>query len=208
VPDQYGQGHCYAHTAENIVINGEPLDSRSTYKIAVNDYIAQGGSGFKVLKRNTTRIETGISLRDSLIGYMQGFCTCDDINAGKSFSKTGDPCGELVDGQYVVSEGIKGFCQQAQSFADLLKSASGSCTCLDVIQGNTEACGQISDEQKAQCTAQSGPVLAKCSCVQALDPTNTTCGHVTQEVINFCKSPTGLAIATGYEDGRIGRRVK
>ncbi len=39
----------------------------------------RGGSGFLVLERNTTRIESGIPLRDSLIGFMQNFCTCDDL---------------------------------------------------------------------------------------------------------------------------------
>jgi hypothetical protein len=207
IPDEFGQGHCYAHPATDIEMNGQPLDPLLTYKVAVNDYIAQGGSGFKVLKRNTTRIETGISLRDSLIGYMQAFCSCEDINAGSAVGKNGQPCGTLRDGAYVVDDATKGFCQKAASFEELLASKSGSCTCLDVIEGNP-ACGEVTDEQRATCTAQAGPVLSKCNCIEALDPTNTTCGHVTQEVINFCQHPTGLAIAAGYEDGRIGRRVK
>jgi hypothetical protein len=41
------------------------------YRAAVNDYIANGGSGFVVLKRNTTKFNTGISLRDSLIDYVR-----------------------------------------------------------------------------------------------------------------------------------------
>ncbi len=45
---------CWAHPAIDIQINGKPLDPNGTYRIAVNDYIAKGGSGFKVLKRNTT----------------------------------------------------------------------------------------------------------------------------------------------------------
>src|SRR5207249_5112090 len=40
------------------------------YRVAVNDYIANGGSGFAVLKRNTTKFNTGISLRDALIDFM------------------------------------------------------------------------------------------------------------------------------------------
>jgi len=207
IPDEFGQGRCYAHSASDIQINGEPLEPLGTYKIAVNDYIAIGGSGFKVLKRNTTRFETGISLRDSLIGYMQAFCSCDDINAGRTVNKNGQPCGTLENGVYTVDDASKAFCQQTASFQDLLQSKSGSCTCLEVLQGSA-ACGQITDEQRATCSALPGPVLSKCSCVQALDPTNTTCGHVTQEVINFCSHPTGVAMAVGYEDGRIGRRVK
>ncbi|MBX3161028.1 MAG: bifunctional metallophosphatase/5'-nucleotidase [Deltaproteobacteria bacterium] len=43
-----------------------PLIPTSLYRVAVNDYIAAGGSGFQVLKRNTSKQDTGISLRDSL----------------------------------------------------------------------------------------------------------------------------------------------
>jgi len=55
------------------------------YRVAVNDYIAAGGSGFTVLKNNTTKFNTGISLRDALIDYVraipenfpQAATTCD-----------------------------------------------------------------------------------------------------------------------------------
>ena len=40
------------------------------YRVAVNNYIAQGGSGFTVLKRNTSQQDTGVSLRDSLTVYL------------------------------------------------------------------------------------------------------------------------------------------
>ena len=50
--------------AENIKINGKDLDPDSTYELATNNYIAHGGSGFDVLERNTTQVDTGISIRD------------------------------------------------------------------------------------------------------------------------------------------------
>jgi 5'-nucleotidase/UDP-sugar diphosphatase len=49
----------------------KPLDQYAQYKVAVNDYIAQGGSGFTVLKRNTTKFNTGISLRDALVDFIR-----------------------------------------------------------------------------------------------------------------------------------------
>jgi 5'-nucleotidase len=48
-----------------------PLNPFGTYKVAVNDYIAAGGSGFLVLKRNTTKYNTGIPLRDALIDFLR-----------------------------------------------------------------------------------------------------------------------------------------
>ena len=49
----------------------KPLNPFGEYRVAVNDYIAAGGSGFSVLKRNTTKFNTGISLRDALVDYIR-----------------------------------------------------------------------------------------------------------------------------------------
>jgi 5'-nucleotidase / UDP-sugar diphosphatase len=49
----------------------QPLNPFGTYKVAVNDYIAAGGSGFLVLKRNTTKYNTGISMRDALVDFLR-----------------------------------------------------------------------------------------------------------------------------------------
>jgi 2',3'-cyclic-nucleotide 2'-phosphodiesterase (5'-nucleotidase family) len=48
----------------------------SLYRVAVNDYIANGGSGFEVLKRNTSKQDTGISLRDALRVYLRQRTAC------------------------------------------------------------------------------------------------------------------------------------
>lgn len=47
-----------------------PLKPTGLYRVAVNDYIAAGGSGFDVLKRNSSKQNTGISLRDALTVYL------------------------------------------------------------------------------------------------------------------------------------------
>lgn len=56
--------NCATESAEDILINGAPLDPAGTYLLATNNYIAHGGSGFEVLERNTTQLDTGISIRD------------------------------------------------------------------------------------------------------------------------------------------------
>jgi 5'-nucleotidase/UDP-sugar diphosphatase len=53
-----------------------PLVPSSLYRVAVNDYIAAGGSGFEVLKRNTSKQDTGISLRDALRVYLNAQARC------------------------------------------------------------------------------------------------------------------------------------
>ncbi len=66
----------YISPGEDILINGEPLVWDHSYKLATNDYIASGGSGFKVLKRNTTKVHTHVSLRDSLVDRMRQLPSC------------------------------------------------------------------------------------------------------------------------------------
>ncbi|HJZ84659.1 MAG TPA: bifunctional UDP-sugar hydrolase/5'-nucleotidase [Polyangia bacterium] len=67
-------GHCRPPTDPGYDPNGTcrcaPLNPFGSYKVAVNDYIANGGSGFIVLQRNTTKFNTGISLRDAMIDYI------------------------------------------------------------------------------------------------------------------------------------------
>ncbi len=48
-----------------------PISLTNVYSLATNDYIATGGSGFKILQENTTQLNTNILQRDALIDYMQ-----------------------------------------------------------------------------------------------------------------------------------------
>ena len=56
----------------------EPIDPLHTYEVAVNDYIARGGSGFRVLKFNNARFPTDISIRDAVAGRFRSFSSCFD----------------------------------------------------------------------------------------------------------------------------------
>ena len=53
-----------------------PVVPTGLYRVAVNDYIARGGSGFEVLKRNTSKQDTGVSLRDALSVYLRNQAPC------------------------------------------------------------------------------------------------------------------------------------
>lgn len=68
--------------AENIQINGTDLDPGGTYELATNDYIAHGGSGFEVLERNTTQVDTGISIRDVVKSSIIQYNTLPQPEAG------------------------------------------------------------------------------------------------------------------------------
>lgn len=74
--------NCLTGTAEDILINGAPLDDDGTYELATNDYIAHGGSGFEVLERNTTQVDTGISIRDVVKTAILKYQTLPQPEAG------------------------------------------------------------------------------------------------------------------------------
>jgi 5'-nucleotidase/UDP-sugar diphosphatase len=219
--DQDGN-RCYASPAIDVSINGSPINPHGMYRVAVNDYIAKGGSGFSVLKRNTTRIETGISLRDSLIGYMQGFCNCDDINEGRETSSTGERCGALSqeDGEWHVSAQLTNFCAQTKAFEEALARKVEDCTCEELLPvlslpseefaKATERChvdGLTPEKIRTECAVPQGPYAGRCYCREILAGA-PECGSVTQQLKNFCQNPTEMPIANAIEDGRIGRKVK
>jgi 5'-nucleotidase len=54
----------------------QPITLEASYALAANDYIAAGGSGFFVLQRNTTQVNTGVQLRDSLIDFVEANHPC------------------------------------------------------------------------------------------------------------------------------------
>lgn len=63
--------NCADGVAEDIQIAGQPMRKDAVYEMCTNNYMAWGGSGFKMLKRNTTKVDTGISMRDAVIAYME-----------------------------------------------------------------------------------------------------------------------------------------
>ena len=71
-----------------------PVVPTGLYRVAVNDYIARGGSGFEALKRNTSKQDTGIALRDSLSVYLRQQAGCADNVA--DFTDTETPRRTIV----------------------------------------------------------------------------------------------------------------
>ncbi|MFO7849858.1 MAG: 5'-nucleotidase C-terminal domain-containing protein [Spirochaetia bacterium] len=62
----YDTGEC-----EDIRINGEPLDTDKTYKIATNSYMAAGGDGYSMFKNAENSYDTSKFQRDVFIEYVQ-----------------------------------------------------------------------------------------------------------------------------------------
>jgi 5'-nucleotidase len=64
-------GQCFQSDPTQPGVCQAPVALENVYQLATNNYIAQGGSGYRVLQRNTTQLNTGILQRDSLIDYMR-----------------------------------------------------------------------------------------------------------------------------------------
>ncbi len=65
------------------------INTTNLYELATSNYLAGGGSGFRVLQRNTTQFDTKIQQRDALIDYI----------------RQGKPCGWKKDA--TTAEGLK-----------------------------------------------------------------------------------------------------
>ncbi len=63
--DDQGRGTCLVQ-----------IDPTGSYELATSTYLAGGGSGFVVLKKNTTQLDTKIQQRDALIDWVRGGKPC------------------------------------------------------------------------------------------------------------------------------------
>src|SRR6185369_10694760 len=77
----------------------QPVQPIASYELATSNYLAGGGSGFRVLQRNTTQNDTKVQQRDALIDYIRaGFpCGADETGKLHECSTDGD-CAGVGDG--------------------------------------------------------------------------------------------------------------
>lgn len=52
------------------------ISKTNLYELATSNYLAGGGSGFRVLQRNTTQVDTKVQQRDALIDYLRQGKAC------------------------------------------------------------------------------------------------------------------------------------
>jgi 2',3'-cyclic-nucleotide 2'-phosphodiesterase (5'-nucleotidase family) len=57
--------------ADSVKIQNKPLDLNSTYWLVTHDYLANGGSGMKILSQAGQKIITGAKIRDVIIGHLK-----------------------------------------------------------------------------------------------------------------------------------------
>jgi 5'-nucleotidase/UDP-sugar diphosphatase len=77
----------------------QPIQDIATYELATSNYLAGGGSGFRVLQRNTTQLDTKVQQRDALVDFIRAGAPCGADADGKALdcSKDAD-CDKAGDG--------------------------------------------------------------------------------------------------------------
>lgn len=124
------------------------------YELATSNYLAGGGSGFRVLQRNTTQFDTKIQQRDALIDYLRAGHPCgwdpshatpDGLQACTEDDDCGDPAYVCACPGHAVQDGAtcrtEGTCD----------AGNGRCvlrTCRDeVAQFHNERCEGAPDRE-------------------------------------------------------------
>ncbi len=152
----------------------QPIDPFGYYDLATSDYLAGGGSGFRVLQRNTTQLDTFVQQRDALIDYFRQGKPCghadktSDLRACSTdadcgCNASGDPslCPQDI-GEYVCA------CTEAVTEDSVCDSTGASCggkgKCI-LSQCRTD----VANFQRATCDAASSASV-KASCEKSLAP--------------------------------------
>jgi hypothetical protein len=191
----------------------QPVVPSGEYRVAVNDYIASGGSGFAVLKRNTTKFNTGISLRDSLVDYLaQGTSRCDPT---KWTNILGVNCSDVNGGRYDCTQGCACTCRAP---AGQCPTPTKPAQCLEPVSTVMLAPGAVNGDTDCQAFNTCAGVCGCYDCNDHLIPGKTDCPeykacvlaqpkNVNPAVYNYstlpCLDPTGGDSAAEPHDGRI-----
>ncbi|MET3134663.1 5'-nucleotidase [Oxalobacteraceae bacterium GrIS 1.11] len=55
----------------SIMLNGTPLDASRSYRVAVNNFLAEGGDAFPMFKQGRERVDSGVRDLDTLLSYLR-----------------------------------------------------------------------------------------------------------------------------------------
>jgi 5'-nucleotidase / UDP-sugar diphosphatase len=130
-------GQCFKAVLDRPGVCQAVIAPTNLYELATSNYLAAGGSGYRVLQRNTTQFDTLIQQRDALVDYLRQGKPCgwaapdlhpDRQSDGLLACSTDADCGE--DDAYVCA--CAGGSQQDESAGTTTCTQSGQC---DLAQG-------------------------------------------------------------------------
>lgn len=142
----------------------QAIDRVATYELATSNYLAAGGSGYRVLQRNTTQFDTQVQQRDALIDYIRAGkpCGADDSGQPRECARDAD-CADVGEG-YVCA------CPESVVEGPVCKTADTACgkgACVlarcrdDVAAYQREVCAAApTTEMRKQCETALSPCSA------------------------------------------------
>ncbi|MBX3230064.1 MAG: bifunctional metallophosphatase/5'-nucleotidase [Labilithrix sp.] len=145
------------------------------YELATSIYLAQGGSGFRVLQRNTTQFDTKIQQRDALIDYL----------------RAGRPCG--YDAANGTADGLKSCSADADC-----EDPTFVCACTG--HSKQDDAGLCVTE--GTCDSGNGRCVKRDCRQSAADFHLQRCRGLPAERVEACKTPLN-ACALGGEECKI-----
>jgi 5'-nucleotidase / UDP-sugar diphosphatase len=141
----------------------QAIDPIGTYELATSNYLAGGGSGFRVLQRNTTQFDTQVQQRDALIDYIRAGAPCGSDADGELTACSGDgDCAGVGTGfvcacpSATIEGGICG--------TDPARSCGGDGRCV-LAQCRDDVAGY----QRETCNGASNPAVRK-QCEESILP--------------------------------------
>ena len=91
--NSYALTKCLQIGSTLVIDNYEVLLPNLLFKMATNDYMGRGGSGFYMLESNTTRLDTSVSLRDAVVDFFDKKGEIDPLEYSQNQTKS-DECGQ------------------------------------------------------------------------------------------------------------------
>ncbi len=153
-PDPQGFGACF-----------QAIDPIGSYELATSNYLAQGGSGFRILRANTTQFDTKIQQRDALTEFIRrgrpcGYSASNGTADGLKACSTDNDCGDPV--QYACA------CVGRVAASGAVCETQGDCGGLGRCV--LRACrNDVAEFHRRTCQSARTPE-AQQSCEQALNP--------------------------------------
>lgn len=143
----------------------QQIDPVSSYELATSNYLAGGGSGFRVLQRNTTQFDTKVQQRDALIDYIRAGAPCGSDDDGNLRDCTTDAdCDGFDEGEFVCAcseAAIEGVSCETDNDAGC-SAGTGQCVLRqcrdDVAAFQRDTCNRSSiDETRDECIDSIAP---------------------------------------------------
>ncbi len=159
----------------------QPIDPFGYYELATSNYLAGGGSGFRVLQRNTTQLDSGVQQRDALIDYI----------------RAGVPCGasEKTKKLRTCSADSDCLCKDG-SDPDLCNAEAGTyvCACPEAVN-ESDTC----DSNGKSCKGAGQCVLAACRTDVAAFQRQTCADAPNDSIKQSCEKSLSPCAAAGEQ---------